>query len=116
VALTTFAQPFPVVSSVTEGITANAGGGQSGAVVLTTRYNSVTVVATAADSVILPPFLTDLPIFVSNDAANALAVFPYLGQQIGSGAINASVSVAAGKTAMFVGAGTAGKWRVVVSA
>jgi hypothetical protein len=115
-ALTTFNQAFPAVSSVTEGITANAGGGQAAATVLVSRYNSVTTVVTAADSVILPPYLVDVPLYVSNDSANALAVFPFLGQQIGSGAVNASVSVAAGKTALFVGAGTAGKWRVLVSA
>jgi hypothetical protein len=114
--LFSFPQQFPPVSSVTENITALAGGGQAGATVLVARYNSVTVVATAADSVILPPYLVDLPLFVANDSANPLAVFPYANQMIGTAGLNASVTVPAGKTAMFVGAGTAGKWRVIVSA
>lgn len=113
--LTVFATPFPVISTVTEGITAFAGGGQTGAVPLTTRYNSLSVVATAADSVMLPNWLVDLPIFISNDAAAAAAVFPPVGGVIGSAAVNASFSLTAGKTAQFVGAGTVGKWRVIMS-
>ena len=114
--LTVFATPFPAISTVTENITALAGGGQTGATLMTTRYNSLATVATAADSVMLPIWLVDLPVYISNDSGNAAAVFPGVGQQIGSGGINASFSLTAGKTAMFVGAGTPGKWRVVMSA
>jgi hypothetical protein len=115
-ALTTFAPQFPAISTVTESIVALAGGGQTGATQLVSRYNSVATVATAADSVMLPPYQGDHPIYVSNDASNACAVFPYTGQQIGSAAVNASVSLTAGKTALFVGTGTVGKWRMVMSA
>jgi hypothetical protein len=115
-ALTAFALAFPVVSSVTEGIVATPSGTQATGVQLTTRYNSLTTVATSGDSVILPPWQTDIPIYVSNDGAAAAGVYPTVGQQIGSAAINAVFLLTAGKTAIFVGAGTTGKWRYVLSA
>jgi hypothetical protein len=107
-ALYNFPQAFPAVSTVTEGIVATPGGTQATAVVLTTRYNSVATCATSGDSVILPPWQTDIPVYVSNDGAAPVGVYPYTGQSIGSGAINAVQLVTNGKTAMFIGAGTSG--------
>ena len=46
--------------SITDSITAFAGGGQGSAVVLTSAVNRVTTVATIADSVKLPPCQTIL--------------------------------------------------------
>lgn len=112
-----FAPQFPPISTVTENITATPGGGLPGAIQLTSRYNRVLVVATAADSVKLPTYLVDQLIFVSNDAAAALAVFPFqVTDQIAPSAVGAAFSVPAGKTAMFVGTGTTAKWLVTLSA
>ena len=110
------ANPAPPASSAAEAITALAGGGQVGATLLTGRYNRVTVVATAGDSVILCPWVRDIRILASNDSANALAVFPNGTDQIGAGAASASITVAAGKTAEFLGSGTQGKWTLIQSA
>ena len=115
-ALTNFVLPFPAVSSVTEAITATASGTQATGVQITTRYNSISVCATSGDSVVLPPWQSDIPIYVSNDGAAPVGVYPAVGQSIGSGAVNAVQLVTNGKTAMFVGAGTIGKWRFVLSA
>jgi hypothetical protein len=69
---------LPVNTSAGEAITAVAGGGFANATQLTARYNRVTTVATAADSVKLPPVVVGESVFVANDAAAALAVFPFL--------------------------------------
>ncbi len=75
------------------GITAFAGGGQSSATVLTGRFNNVTTVATAADSVKLPAAAAGLVVVVRNGAANALAVFPATGDAINALSANASITV-----------------------
>jgi hypothetical protein len=115
-ALFNFAPQNPPISTVTETITATPGGTQAAGVALVSRYNRISVCATGGDSVVLPPYLVDEMIFVSNDGAAACNVFPYTGQQISSGAVNAAFSVTAGKTAMFTGSGTSGKWTVMLSA
>lgn len=114
--LITFPLAFPAISTVTEGITATPGGTQAAGVQLVSRYNRVSVCATGGDSVVLPPYLVDLSIYVSNDGAAALNVFPYTGQAVNAAAVNTAFSVAAGKTAVFVGSGTGGKWAALVSA
>jgi hypothetical protein len=115
-ALFNFAPAFPAITSTTEGITATPGGTQAAGVQLVSRYNRVTVCATGGDSVVLPPMLADVAIYVSNDGAAALNVFPYPSQQIGSAAVNAALSIPAGKGAEFDGSGTPGKWFSNISA
>lgn len=67
---------FNLLFSSATGITAHAGGGQASATPLTSAINNVTVVATAADSVMLPPALPGLTVRVVNGvAANSLQVF-----------------------------------------
>jgi hypothetical protein len=62
--------------NVTTGITAHAGGGQTLATPLSVGLNRVDVVATAADSVLLPPAIPGASISVwNNAAANALQIF-----------------------------------------
>lgn len=61
--------------SVTDNIIANAGGGQTSATVLTSDFNRVTTVATADDSVLLPPARPGLEICVLNDGPNPVRVF-----------------------------------------
>jgi hypothetical protein len=115
-ALVNFAPAFPAITSTTEGITATPGGTQAAGVQLVSRYNRVSVCATGGDSVVLPPIQSDIWIYVANDGAAALNVFPYPGQQIATGAVNAAFSVTIGKTCEFIGTGTTGKWMLNLSA
>jgi hypothetical protein len=55
-------------------------------------------------------------IMLVNLGANALVVFPPVGGKIGTGAVNASVSVPSGKSARFYAALTTGNWTANVSA
>lgn len=61
--------------SSTDTIVAHAGGGQALATPLTKEVNRVTTVATAGDSVLLPPSAAGLTIMVINHGANAMQVF-----------------------------------------
>lgn len=113
-ALFNFAPQFPPISTQTLAITATAGGTQAAGVQLVSRYNRVSVCATGGDSVVLPPLVTDLMIWVANDGAAACNVFPFLGQSINVAAVNAAFSVTIGKPCLFVG--TPDRWQTVLSA
>lgn len=115
-ALFNFPVAFPALSTVTEAITATPSGTQLTGVQLVSRYNRISVCATGGDSVVLPPYLLDQAVWISNDGAAALNVFPTVGQQISSGAVNAAFSVTIAKTALFICTGTSGKWAVLLSA
>lgn len=115
-ALISFRAPFPAITSVTEAITATPSGTQLTGVQLVSRVNRVSVCATGGDSVVLPPWQPDLTIYVSNDGAAALGVFPTVGDSIGTAAVNAVFSVTIAKPAMFFGSGTANKWFVLMGA
>jgi hypothetical protein len=91
---------------ITTGITAFAGGGQASAVILVSEYSEVATVATAADSVKLPALTSTLPLtgrrfVIRNSSANALAVFPPVGGNLGAG-VNTVVSLAAGARIEYV--------------
>ncbi len=101
--------------SATTGLTAKAGGGQSGATALTGNINRVTAVATAGDSAILPAAVAGRTVSVFNASANSLNVFPQTGESIGTGAANAAFAVAGGKGALFL-ASSAGVWNPNLSA
>jgi hypothetical protein len=101
--------------STTDAITAAAGGGQTNAVLLNSAYNRVTVVATANDSVKLPPcqsgaagaagLANSIGVFmwVTNaDASDSMNVFPSTGGQINAVGTNNAYAVAAGKTTAFL--------------
>lgn len=105
----------PIYARTTTGITALAGGGQAGATALPSDINVVTTVATAADSVQLPTAEAGREVTVVNNSANALAVFPAVGDKINALSANTVLSVAAGKTATFVSA-AALQWFALVSA
>jgi hypothetical protein len=94
----------PALCSVTNSITAYAGGAQTNATQLTTEYNVITTVGTAADSVKLPELnstLIGMRVVVINRGANSMNVFPYLAQDA-SGGTNTAVAVAAAAGATFV--------------
>lgn len=93
---------YPTLIGTTNGITAFATGGQANAVQLTTRFNRVTTVGTAADSVKLPPAIAGRSIVVINAAAaNSMNCFPSSGDAINALAADAAFAVAANKTVEF---------------
>src|SRR5260370_26016464 len=106
--------------STQDSITAFAGGGQASGVLITGAQARITTVATAADSVRLPPAVAGMEITLTNDAtANACNVFPSSQAQggvSGGDKINAvaqngafSLTVAAGPTIFYCF--TTGSWR-----
>lgn len=106
--------------SVATGITAHAGGGQASATLLTAQYNRVDTVATAADSVKLPPpsFVGQVIAITNNDSADSLQVFGSGTDTINGVATATGVAQAAGKTAYYHAEtiGTAASWRRLLSA
>lgn len=94
----------------TNGITAFATGGQGSAVALASEINSITVCATAGDSVKLPAALAGKKIQVSNLGAAYANVFPASGELIDALAANASVSLPVGANITFTCA-VAGSWK-----
>lgn len=107
---------FANMNSVTNAITARAGGGQALGTALVSAINRVTTVATAADSVRLPAARAGMRIVVINAAAaNAMNVFPATGETINALSANTALSVVANKGAIFV-CGVNGNWTAIVSA
>lgn len=102
--------------SCEDGITAAAGGGQAGAYQLTATISRVATVATAADSVKLPPSEAAMVIHVVNGhASNSLQVFGAGTDTINDVATATGVAQAAGKSATYV-CPVVGKWYRVFSA
>lgn len=101
-----------IFGPVYDGIVATAGGGQANAVQLSEGVNRVVTVATAADSVKLPPS-TDAPgltvVVVNAAAANSMNLFPNTGDKINALAANAAFAVAANKQVILVHTG-GGQW------
>ena len=88
-------------TNVVTGLTALAGGGQTGATALTGKLNVVSTVATIADSVQLPACVAGQWITVTNSASNSMNVFGQTGDAINALSANAAFAVAGGKTALF---------------
>lgn len=87
-----------------DNITARAGGTQALGVPITTPFVRITTSATAGDSVTMPPAVRGNEITIANDAAaNAVNVFPAVGESINALAANAafSLTVAAGPTIFY---------------
>lgn len=91
-----------------DGITAHAGGGQASATPLSATKNlhRISVCATAADSVLMPPALAGQSHYLRNDGAAFAGVFP-----TGAETINglATVALPAGQ-GMWLGCTTTGAW------
>lgn len=100
--------------SVVIGLTAHAAGGQASALLLTGQSNSVDTVATAADSVKLPPpqFVGQQINVLNNAASNSMQVFGSGTDTINGVATATGVAQAAGKHAIYqaYSVGTAAKW------
>lgn len=101
--------------AATTGLTAKAGGGQSGATPLTGNINRVTVCATLNDSALLPSAIVGRRVSVYNAGAAGLNVFPATGESINSGSANAAFAVASTKSAIFECVAT-GLWNATLSA
>lgn len=105
-----------LTDSVADPITATPSGTQTTSLLLTAKANNITVVATAADGVRLPPATAGAVIKVRNGATNSAAVFPSSaaqggisgGDSINALAANGAYTLATG-TVTFT-CYTAGKW------
>ena len=90
-----------VAGATATGITAKAGGGQSGTV-LTAANNFISVCATAADSVVLPSGApVGAPVYVRNDGAKDAQVFAVTPGTINGVATGTGVSLAAAGSATY---------------
>ena len=104
------------------GVTAYAGGGQTNATLLEYGFNTVTVVATNADSVKLPPSKPGAIVIIANtDAAQSTTVYGSGIDTINSVATATGVALASGKTCMYIadGEGTsaaAANWNTILTA
>lgn len=92
-----------------DNIVAHAGGGQGAATVLTASISRVTTVATAGDSVALPPSAAGLDVYVINHGANPMQVFGQGVDQIDDVAAATGVSQMAGSLVLY-SCTSAGKW------
>ena len=82
--------------SVNSALTATPGGGQADAALLSRELNAVLTVATAADSVKVPPAVPGLVCHIVNKSANPMDVFPSSGDFLDVAAVNIQASLAAG--------------------
>lgn len=97
--------------SVQTGIVAHAGGGQGSAVQLTAMNCFIATVATAGDSVKLPPAKPGMEITVINQSATATGpnAFPATGETINALAANTAIAIPPQTTMIFF-CGIAGAW------
>jgi len=96
------------------GITAFATGGQTSATQLNSGYNVVDTVATTGDSVKFSSLVNvGSIVFVKNDGANALDLFPAGGDDLGFG-VGVALSVGAGATVAFLGSVLSSTWTQLI--
>ena len=88
--------------SYANGLTALAGGGQAGAILIAATKNRFTTVATTGDSALLPVAAPGLHYYVKNAGANSMNVFPNTGDAINALSANTAFALASGKMALFV--------------
>ncbi len=100
------------VKTVTNDITAHAGGGQAHAVLLASQINVVSTVAKTGDSIVLPEPSSDstlaFEVYVLNNGANTLDIFPPVGCQFAFTPVNEAKTLAGGgksKIYRYLGSG-----------
>jgi hypothetical protein len=98
-----------LLESSQDAIIANPGGGVSNATVLTRQNNRITTVATAGDSVKLPPALQGLECYVINHGAAAMQVFGNGTDTINDVAGSTGVSQMTGSCVLYI-CMTPGAW------
>ena len=97
------------LSSTAAGLTADAGSAQGNGVI-TSTYNIYSTVATTGDAATLPAtFAVGTIIYIKNDGANSMDVFPASGDDAGAGA-DTAVAIAAGVGAAFIGTTADAVW------
>lgn len=98
------------------GVVASTTQTQAAGVPIVAAYTRVATVAVAGDALTLPPATVgDSRVVVNAAAANAMNVFPALGEFINALTVNTALSVAANKTVLFFCL-TPGVWNTVVTA
>lgn len=90
-----------ITKSVTAGIVASTTQTQ-GERILISMINEVSIVANASDVVTMPSAVAGYEVKVFNNGANALQVFPFLGDNIDATGVDASVTLAVGDSIIFV--------------
>jgi len=103
------------LQSVQEGLTALAGGGQSGATAITASYVRFTTVAADHNSGVLPAAKPGVSLTVINAGVAILDVFPAGGDAINALGASTAFSMAATKVALFV-CTLAGQWHSTLGA
>lgn len=106
-------------ATVSNAVTAHAGGTQAAGVPIVAAITRVTVVGTAGDSLTLPVSRAGLRFTVINASATSLNVFPNAAgtttETINALSANAAYAVAAAKVAEFICA-VAGQWHTILTA
>lgn len=98
-----------VKHSANSGLTADVGSSQ-GDGVITSSYNVYSTVANAGDAATLPAaFQAGTLVYVKNDGANSMDVFPASGDDAGAGA-NVAIAVASGNFAVFIATTANATW------
>jgi len=95
--------PISPVYPNNQSAVAHPGGGQALATQVNPGINILLVVATAGDSFILPNDVLGQTVILVNRGAQTAAIFPFVGDKINGGAVDASINIAAGATVMFIG-------------
>lgn len=103
-----------LVESIQTGVTALAGGGQTGATPLTAMTSRVTTVATQGDSVALPAALLGFEITVINQGANPMQVFGAGTDTINGIATATGISQGIKTIATYI-CSVAGNWEVPIA-
>jgi hypothetical protein len=98
-----------IYESFADNITAFAGGGQTNATPITTEIARVTTVATAGDSILLPPALPGLTLMLIQHGAKPMQVFGVGTDTIDDQASGVGVSQMVNSVVIFV-CTIAGKW------
>ncbi|MGO4714757.1 hypothetical protein [Bradyrhizobium sp. 2TAF24] len=98
-----------LLESSADNIIANAGGGQANATQLAAELNRIVTVATAGDSVKLPPSQPGMTIVVTNRGANAMQVFGAGGDTVDDSPAATGVSQMRGSVVIYA-CHTAGAW------
>ena len=109
--VTPLTSPLLASPPAVDGITAFAGGGQGSAVALVGQVNRITVVASAGDSVRLPPSVAGLWVEIVNKGANPLQVFGAGTDTINGIATATGISQGINTNATYT-CTTAGNWEV----
>jgi hypothetical protein len=98
-----------IFESFADNITAFAGGGQTGATPITTEVARVTTVATAGDSILLPPAVQGLTLMIINHGARSMTVFGTGADMIDDQAAATGVTQMVNSVVIFL-CTTAGRW------